>query len=219
MPDLNFKVVSAQPAPHAAAPLLNFSLAISEANGAPIQAIVLRCQIRIESARRRYDTTEQERLLDLFGEPSRWGQTLMSMLWTHAAVVVPPFTSSTVVDLPVPCSFDFNIAASKFFYALENDEVPLSLLFSGTVFYAGELQTLQIAQIPWEKEATFRLPVSVWKQMMEMYYPNSAWLCLRKDAFDQLYQFKSQNGLPSWEAALEKLLEASATAAADVTGR
>jgi len=211
MPELNFKVASARPAPHAASPLLNFSLEISESNGAPIQAIVLRCQIRIEAARRRYDATEQERLLDLFGEPSRWGQTLKTMLWTHAAVVVPPFTSSTVVDLPVPCSFDFNIAASKFFYALEDDEVPLSLLFSGTVFHEGPDQTLQIAQIPWEKEAEFRLPVSVWKQMMELYYPNSAWLCLRKDAFDQLYQYKSQCGLPSWEAALEKLLETAAT--------
>ena len=93
------------------------------------------------------------------------------MLWTHASVVVPPFTGTTVVDLPVPCSFDFNVAATKYFHALEDGEVPLCLLFSGTIFYSDDDGFLQVSQIPWEKEASFRLPVSVWKDMMELYYP------------------------------------------------
>ena len=124
-----------------------------------------------------------------------------------SSVVVPPFTGSTTVDLPVPCSYDFNVAASKYFHAMENDEVPLLLLFSGTIFYEGPDQTLQVAQIAWDKEAAFRLPVNVWKQMMDHYYPNSAWLCLHKGAFNRLYQFKSRNSLTSWEAAIEKLLD------------
>ena len=211
MLDLNFTVEGAEQQPHSAAPLLVFKLRIAEtiANEEPttIPAIALRCQIRIEPTRRRYAPAEQEQLLDLFGEPQRWGQTLRSALWTHASVVVPPFTGSTVVDLPVPCSFDFNVAATKYFHALEDGEVPLCLLFSGTIFYTAEDGYLQVSQIPWEKEANFRLPVSVWKDMIDLYYPNSAWLCLGRDAFDRLYRWKCSRGIPTWEQAIETLLE------------
>jgi hypothetical protein len=213
MPDLSFEVERAEPVPHAAAPQLVFKLRITDNAGAeaiPIPAVALRCQIRIEPTRRRYVAPEQGRLLDLFGEPSRWGQTLRSLLWTHASLVVPPFTGTTVVDLPVPCTYDFNVASTKYFYALEDGEVPLCLLFSGTIFTAEEDGgPLQISPIPWEKEAVFRLPVSVWKEMMDQYYPNSAWLCLHRDVFDRLYLFKSRLGLPTWEQAMERLLAAS----------
>jgi hypothetical protein len=169
---------------------------------------MLQCQVRIEAARRRYSPTEQAQLLDLFGEPPRWGQTLHSMLWTRTVVLVPPFTGSTVVDLQVPCTFDFNVAAVKYFHGLEDGEVALALFFSGTVFFAAgdDDDRLQIAQVPWEKEASFRLPVRVWKEMIELYYPNIAWLCLRRDVFDQLHRYKSANGIPSWEQAVETLL-------------
>jgi hypothetical protein len=209
--DLNFTVEGAEQQPHSAAPLLVFKLRIAEtiADEEPttIPAIALRCQVRIEPTRRRYAPAEQEQLLDLFGEPQRWGQTLRSALWTHASVVVPPFTGSTVVDLPVPCSFDFNVAATKYFYALEDGEVPLCLLFSGTIFYTAEDGYLQVSQIPWEKETNFRLPVSVWKDMIDLYYPNSAWLCLGRNAFDRLFRWKCSQGIPTWEQAIETLLE------------
>ena len=207
MPDLSFQVEGAQAVPFSASPLLAFRLRIATAAAdEPIHTVALRCQVRIEVARRRYGAQEQAKLLDLFGEPERWGQTLRPMLWTHTSVVVPGFTGSTVVDLPVPCTYDFNVAAAKYFHALEGGEVPLCLLFSGTIFYAADDGALQIAQIPWEKEATFRLPVRVWQEMMDHYYPNSAWLCLRKDVFDLLYRYKSRRGLPTWEQALESLL-------------
>ena len=214
MPKLDFRVVGAESLPFTAAPLLIFKLRITHAAEdrttiASIHSIALRCQIRIEPARRRYSVQEQERLLDLFGEPARWGQTLRSTLWTHTNVTVPPFTDHIVADLPVPCTFDFNVAAAKYFYALEDGLVPLCLLFSGTVFYAAEDGALQVAQIPWDKEATFELPVRVWKEMMDHYYPNSVWLCLRKDVFDRLYQYKSRHSLPTWEQALESLLPAT----------
>ncbi len=131
------------------------------------------------------------------------------MLWTHTSLVVPQFTGSTVVDLPVPCTFDFNVAATKYFYALEDGEVPLCLLFSGTIFYVNDEGFLQVSQISWEKEANYRLPVQVWKEMMAHYYPNIAWLCLNQDVFDRLYQYKSHRGLPTWEQALTTLLDAS----------
>jgi hypothetical protein len=208
MLDLSFKVEKAAPVAYAAAPLLNFALQITDASDKSIHAIALRCQIRIEPGKRRYEPPERERLTDLFGDTSRWGQTLRPMLWEHASVVVPPFHGNTTVNLPVHCTFDFNIAATKFFHALENGEVPLVMLFSGTVFYVSEDESLKVAQIPWDKETTFRLPVRVWREMMEMYYPNSAWLCLRKDAFEQLDEFKRRHGIPTWEAAIEKLLAA-----------
>jgi hypothetical protein len=63
-----------------------------------------------------------------------------------------------------------------------------------------------VSQISSEQEAAFRLPVRVWKDMMSIYYPNTAWLCLRKDVFDQLYRYKRRHGLPTWEEAIERLL-------------
>ncbi len=122
---------------------------------------------------------------------------------------MPPFTGDTLVDLPVPCSYDFSLAATKYFAALEDGDLPLCFLFSGTIFHASEASPLQVAQISWEKEATYRLPAATWRELMEAYYPNSAWLCLRKDVFDRLFQYKSRNGLPTWEQALERLLAES----------
>jgi hypothetical protein len=167
---------------------------------------MLQCQIRIDPAQRRYTGPEQQRLLELFDRPSRWGQTLRPLLWTHASVGIGPFTDDIAVDLPVACTYDFNLAITKFFYALEDGEIPLNLLFSGTMFHEGDDGAMQVAQIPWDREAAFRLPVRVWKEMMEEYYPNTAWLCLRKDVFDRLYEYKSSHGLPTWEQALESLL-------------
>ena len=122
----------------------------------------------------------------MFGPPDRWGKTMRSMLWTHAHAIVPAFTGGTTVDLAVPCSFDFNVAATKYFAALEEGEIPLCFLFSGTVFYQAEDGRLQVAPISLDKQADFRLPVAVWKQMMDHYYPHSAWLCLDRDVFDRL---------------------------------
>ena len=211
MPDLKFQVVMAEPEPYAAGPLLKFKLHVTQSAAAgaevvPIHAVTLQCQIRIDPAQRRYAAPEQEKLLDLFDRPSRWGQTLRPLLWTHASVGIGPFTDNIVVDLPVPCTYDFNLAVTKYFYALEDGEIPVTLLFSGTMFHEGEDGAMQVAQIPWDREAAFRLPVPVWKEMMEQYYPNTAWLCLRKDVFDRLYQYKSRHGLPTWEQALENLL-------------
>jgi hypothetical protein len=207
VPDLSFQVYDAEPQPYAASPLLIFKLAVANSNlEEPIHTVALRCQIQIETARRRYTPQEQERLLDLFGEPSRWSRTLRAMLWTHTSVIVTAFTGTTQVSLPVPCTFDFNVAAVKYFAGLEDGEVPLCLQFSGTVFYSTDDRGLQVAQIPWNKETKYRLPVKIWQDMMDAYYPNSAWLCLRRDVFDRLYRYKVQRGIPTWEETLETIL-------------
>jgi hypothetical protein len=209
MPDLRLTIEGAEVVQYAAAPLLAFKLRIANSPSEEvIHTVALRAQIQIEATRRKYDANEQNRLLDLFGEPDRWGQTLRSMLWTHTSVVVPRFTDSTLADVSVPCTFDFNVAATKYFDGVTSGDLPLCFQFSGTIFYQGEDETLQVAPISWDKEAKYRLPVKVWKDLMDVYYPNSAWLALQRDTFEKLYQYKVREGIPTWEEALERALNA-----------
>ena len=207
MPELNFEIFEAEALPFAASPQLSFKLGITNAAAdEAIHTIALQCQIMIESVRRRYTPAEQAHLRDLFDEPARWSETLRTMLWTHASANVSSFTGSTTVSLPVACTFDFNLAATKYFAALKTGEVPLLLQFSGTCFYAGANGLLQVAQIPWTMETRYRLPVGVWQEMMEIYYPNSAWLQLRRDVFDRLHNYKIRHAIPTFEQVLDKLL-------------
>ena len=207
MPDLRFQVEAADVTPFAMVPQLTFRLRVTNASpDETIHNVVLRCQIQIEATRRHYGPDEEARLRDLYGEPERWGQTLRAMLWTHASVVVPPFTGETTAELPVACTYDFNIAATKYFYALEEGEIPLDFLFSGSVFYQDGEGALQVAPISWSLEARFRLPVKTWRQLMNTYYPNTAFIELRRDVFDRLYQYKMRHGIPTWEQAVERIL-------------
>jgi len=209
MPDLNFEVIGAEAPPFAAVPTLIFKLRIDNASEQEqIYNVALRCQIQLAVTRRRYSPEEQARLLELFGEPRRWGDTLRSFLWTHANIVVSPFSGDTVVDLPIPCTYDFEVASTKYFNALEEGDIPLIFLFSGTIFYEGEEGNLRVGQISWSKEATYRLPIAIWREMMEHHYPNTAWIRLHKDVFDQLYRYKATHGLPTWEEVVVQLLQA-----------
>jgi len=212
MPDLSILVADARVVPFAAVATLAFPLQM--VNAAPdeeIHTIALRCQIQIEVTRRSYTPQEQARMLDLFGTPQRWGQTLRNLLWMHTSVVVPGFSGPvTGADMNVPCSFDFNVAATKYFEGLDDGEIPLLMLFSGTVFYASPGSSLQVAPISWELEARCKLPVATWREMMSTYYPNSAWLNLHRDTFNRLYQYKIEHGIPTWEQALEQILAGEA---------
>ena len=209
MADLQLTVEGAEVVQFAAAPLLAFKVRIlNTPNDEIVHTVALRAQIQIEVSRRKYDSNEQARLLDLFGEPDRWGQTLRSLLWTHASVVVPGFTGSGLADIPVGCTFDFNVAATKYFHGVTSGELPLCFQFSGTVFYVGKDGTLQVAPISWDKESKYRLPVKVWKDLMDAHYPNSAWLSLHRDTFEKLSQFKMREGIPTWDEALDRALAA-----------
>ena len=208
MPELNFKIEGAEAVPYAAAPLLAFKLRLTNTPAEEvIHTVVLRAQIQIDATRRRYTPEEQVRLVDLFGDPDRWSKTLRTMLWTHASVIVPGFSGETAVEMQVPCTFDFNVAATKYFHGLREGDLPLNFLFSGNVFYQSQDGSLQVAPISWDKEAKFKLPVSTWHRLIENYYPNSAWLSLRKDVFDRLYQYKVRCGIPTWEQTLERVLD------------
>jgi Family of unknown function (DUF6084) len=206
MPDLNFQVEGASAVPYAAVPSVSFCLRVTNTKPEEVvHSVVLRAQIQIEVTRRHYSANEQARLRDLFGEPERWSQTLKNMLWTHAAITVPPFQKETVVEIPVPCTFDFSVGATKYFHGLTEGDLPLNFLFSGTVFYQGENDALQVAPISWEKEAKFKLPLKVWRDVIDEYYPNTAWLCLRRDAFERLYEYKVRNGIPTWEEVIDRM--------------
>jgi hypothetical protein len=207
VPDLQFQIEGAQAVAYAAVPMLALKLRVTNSiEDEPIHSISLNCQIQIEPTRRHYVAEEQEKLLDLFGEPERWSRTVRSLLWMNTIVAVPAFTGSVVVDLQLPCSFDFNVATTKYLHALESGEIPLCVLFSGTVFYCGEEGALQVAQVPWDREVNYRFPAAAWQQMMDTYYPNSAWLRLERDTFDRLYQYKVRHGIPTWEKLLERLV-------------
>jgi hypothetical protein len=207
MPDLNFQVTGIEPSARGLTPILHFNLEISnEPPAERIQAVMVQAQIQIQAAQRRYNDREKEGLIDLFGTPDRWGQTLRNRLWAHANTTVRAFSGSTEAVLPVQCTYDFNVIATKYFYALEEGEVPLLFLFSGTIFYAGPDDGLQVQQISWDKECVYRMPVKAWADLMDHYYPNSAWLSLQRDVFDRLSAYKSRLGMLTWEQAIEHLL-------------
>lgn len=202
MSDLDFAVLGVTPDPYAAAPTLLFTLKVDETTGARVHSVSLRCQIRIEPQRRRYSPAEEERLLALFGETPRWGDTLKPFLWTHAMTMVAGFSETTEVELPVPCTYDFEVAAAKYLHALDDGEVPLVLLFNGTVFSASGVEP-----VPWHKETRFAMPAAVWRQLMDLYFPNSGWVRLRRETLDDLERFKSSRALATWEQAIEVLLK------------
>ncbi|HTB13338.1 MAG TPA: DUF6084 family protein [Bryobacteraceae bacterium] len=204
---MSITVGSAAAVRYAATPSIAFELNIKNADPEEIlHTVVLRCQIQIEVARRKYGTEDQEKLRDLFGEPERWGQTLRSLLWTHASAVVPQFKGATSASMQVPCTFDFNVAATKYFNGLADGDIPLCLMFSGTIFYADSEGSMRVAPISWDKETRFRLPLKVWQEMMDVFYPNIAWLSLRRDVFELLHDYKVRHGIPSWEQTIEKIL-------------
>jgi hypothetical protein len=208
MPNLSFEILSARPARDMMAPGVVFDIRVTNAFPEQrIDAVLLRCQLVIDVARRRYDPVDQAKLTELFDRPERWGETLRPITWMNASINVPGFTGTTTFPLIAPCSYDFTVAASKYFHGLEAGEAPLSFLFSGTVFFTAlSGQALQAVPISWDKEARFRLPVDTWKRVIDLYYPNAAFLHLRRDIFEELYRYKVSAGLATFDEALEKML-------------
>jgi hypothetical protein len=203
--DLSFRVAGARAEPLAVTPTLMFQLQIREASSRAIHAILLRCQLRIEPRRRRHSSDEQERLEDMFGEPSRWADTVRPVMWTQTTMNVPAFEGSIELDLPVACTYDFEVTSAKYLAAIDDGEVPLRLLFSGTVFVKTDTGFL-VQQIPWDKEASWRMPISVWRNLMDLYFPGCAWIRLRRENLDLLQRYRAKQSLTSWDEAIETLL-------------
>lgn len=200
-----FEVLDVVAEPYAAAPQLTARLRIKESTGQRIHAIALRCQVRIEPQRRRYDNRERDALRGLFGEHERWGDTLRPFQWMQCNTTVQGFTGVTEADLALPCTYDLDVIGSRYLHALDAGDVPLSLLFSGTVFTRGSTG-FGVEQVPWDCEARYRLPVAVWRQMIAAYFPNTGWIRLHCDVLALLADYRSRHGFTSWEETVQTLL-------------
>lgn len=207
LPDLEFAVVGARPVKYAAAPMLSLDLQVSETTGAQVYMVALSIQLMIEPARREYDDTTRERLVELFGEPERWAVTTRSLVWSKLDVLVPAFTATITVTVPIACHYDLELAAAKYLHALPDGEAPLALHFNGMIYYRGDDGGLQIVLIPWSKSIDFRMPVSVWQETIAHYYPGTAWIAVRAQTYDALQRAKLERGLATLDACISALLQ------------
>ncbi len=191
--------------PYAATPQLTARVRIEESTGQVVHAMALRCQVRIEPQRRSYTAADEAGLRALFGDRDRWKDTLRPFLWMQCSTTVQGFTGITEVDLPLPCTYDFEVAGSRFLHAVGEGTIPLSLMFSGTIFTRGE-NGFGVEQVPWNCDARYDLPVAVWREMMRAYFPNIGWIKLDQDVLDQMADYRARHGLTSWEETVHRLL-------------
>ena len=203
-PDVAFSVCAVTAVAGAAVPTISFGVRV-DADGREVSSIALNVQLRLDATRRRYAPADETLLLELFGGRERWGQTLRSLLWATTSLTVPRFTGQTVVEVTVPATYDFDVLAAKYLNALTEGEVPVELLFSGTVFYE-EGKRLQAAPVSWEREAQTTLPLAVWREALDAAFPGEAWLRVRRDVFERLWAYRAARALPGWEATFDELL-------------
>jgi len=212
-PEPEFAVLGVHPVRHAAAPMLALELRVSEPSEREVYLIALRIGLMLEPARRRYDPATRERLVELFGASERWATSTRSLLWSQLDVLVPPFTGHTRVTVPVPCSYDLELAAVKYLHSLSDGEAPCALHFNGTIYYRAPDDQLRIVLVPWNRSIDFRLPVAVWRATIEHYYPNTSWVAVRRETLAALQREKLARGLPTNDACLQALLAEGSGAA------
>jgi hypothetical protein len=205
-PALAFRVSGAGPADSTAAPALRFDLEIGAS--APVRSLMLDVQVRIAVRRRTYDAATRERLREVLGELQAGAHAPASLLWTRATLLVAGFADQAGAELIVPCTYDFEVASAKYLMALDDGAIPLDLLFSGTLFYGDG--ALQAARIPWDCEATHRLPVAAWRAAMDRFFPGRAWLRVRRESLERLAAYKRAHAHLTWDDALDALLEGRA---------
>ena len=201
-----FECLGVRSEPYALTPTLAFTVRVTETAGAAVHAFALRCQLRVEPRRREYTDAEAERLTDLFGDRSRWDVTQRPMQWATVSTLVRGFTGSVDVDVPVPCSYDLEIASTRYFNALDDGTVALLLLFSGTAFLDSGTG-VTVRQVPWSAETRYRMPAAVWRDMVDRDFPNSGWLRCSRETLDALARFKYRHALPTWDRAIQVLLD------------
>jgi hypothetical protein len=203
--DLAFDVLGVTGEQYSVAPTMTFHLRVIETTGVEVHCLALRTMIRIEPVKRKYTDAEGERIGDLFGDRSRWGDTMKPVQFASASSLVPGFTGATQVDIPIPLTYDFDVSTAKYLHGLDDGEVPFILLFSGTVFVKGE-SNFTVEQVPWHKETLYRMPVSVWRSAMDAHYPGGGWIRVNKDRIDALQRFKSRHTLTTWDETIDTLL-------------
>lgn len=206
MTSLHFAVSGATVERYAAVPTINLQLQLTEMTGVTVHALALRCQVMIEPQKRRYEPAEQARLEGVFGPTSLWGDTLRHFLWANLATTVTRFTGETTVDLPMPLTYDFEVSATPYLQSLDGGDIPLVCLFSGTTFTKGEAG-FSVEPIAWHEEASFAMPVAIYRAAMDRHFPNSGWVRMHRDTLDRLQRFRVSRGSPSWDDAFDRLLQ------------
>ncbi len=202
----DFRVIGVEAARPVAVPTLRFELEASEPSGHEIFTVALSAQIQLEPAKRSHDPATRERLVELFGEPGSWGASSRALPWVRADVLVPAFTGATTFALDVPCSYDLEVAATKYLHSLDEGEAPLTFHFNGTVLYRADDGRVQYVLLPWTTSAEFRLPIGVWQSMMNAHYPGGRWVGLQADTLERLAGYRAEHGLPTFDAAVAQLL-------------
>lgn len=205
-PDPDFELLSARPIEHAAAPTVGFRVKVTDGSGRPVFTIALTAVITIEPSKRPYDPESRERLVELFGEPERWASTTTNFRWAQTEALVPAFTGSTEFELVVPCTYDLELAAAKYFHGLDDGAAPLRFHFNGTVFYEADDGRMQIVQVPWDRSPRFRMPIDVWRQTIDAAYPYRTWVPVHTETLDRLSRLKAESGEPTFDATIAELL-------------
>jgi hypothetical protein len=209
VPVLDITITGVEPVRFAAAPTLRFSMLADDASGHEIHAVPLTIQMNIDPAKRPYDAETREKLHELFGDPERWGATTRPFVWLRREILVQSFKGATGFTFDVQCTYDLELAAVKYFYALPDGEVPLTFHFSGSVIYRGEHDRLQVTQVPWASETSFRMPVAAWQAMIEEHYPGRGWVALPADTLAELHRYRADQGHHTFDAAISELLAAA----------
>lgn len=209
MTEVTFAVLDVSPEQYAVTPVLTARIGIAAVGDEPVHAIALRAQVRIEPLRRGYTDEEAAGLVDLFGARERWSTTQHNFLWQHGNAMVPGFTGATQVELPLACTYDFEVTAAKYFHALRGGAIPLQFLFSGTVFTKGR-NNFAVQQVPWDREDHYQMPVSVWRELIDLHYPHTGWVRLHHDTIEALAGYKSTHGLLGLDDAVGALLNVHA---------
>jgi hypothetical protein len=211
VPDPEFEITGAAHLAFAAAPTMRFQALVSEPQGIEVQSIALTAQVMIDPARRGYDSETRERLSELFGPPGN-GPTgppsTSGLAWARVATNVPGFTGATTFGIEVSCTYDLEVAAAKYFYAVRDGQVPLSFHFNGNVFYrgSGPGQPLMVVPVAWST-AQYSMPVDVWRAMIAEHYPGGGWIRLDDETLNALNERRAGRGLASFDACVRELLE------------
>ena len=204
-PEPEFWVLDAVAVPHSAAPTLSFRMRVRESSDRPVYTIALTAQIQLEASERPHDAATKARLLDVFGEPERWGDTARGVLWARPEVLVPSFTGSTQFELQVVCSTDLELATTRYLEAVPDGHAPLAFHFSGSVIYEEGADRIQVSRVPWHVSAQFRLPLETWRRACG----DGGLVRVGGDTFLELRRYANERGLHTEDAAIVDLLQSA----------
>jgi hypothetical protein len=207
IPAPELEVLGATHVPFAATPTMRFEALAREPDAIPIQSIGLTAQVMIDPARRGYDPETRARLAELFGPPEAWTPSTSGLAWARVATTVTAFAGETSFALDVPCTYDLEVAAAKYFYGLADGFVPLSFHFNGNVFYHGAEGRLQMTPISWSTSAQYRMPVAAWRAMIAEHFPGGGWVRVSDDTLARLNERRAARGLATVDALLSELLD------------